>query len=323
MQTRTKAIAIALLLVVAVGLVAAEIAARVAFGFSMNEPIVIFDKSCEYRLAPGDYAGGYRVNSRGMRSEELPEEKPAGEFRVLVLGDSITEGDTSLPNESLATYNAERILNEGDDPDTSCRFLNVSVGSWSVMNQMGFIDAFGDFDADAIVLVWNSGDAIDGFGTPLAPTSQPICGIHRALRLLRVRIKSRSGVPILHEPGGIFARANADALDRLADHAESRGIPLLAIWHPTQAETESGYDESRAQTLLDVFDARGVPVTRFADTLRDVIQAGGAPYADHIHLSNDGHVLLAQTIAGLIEAERATEGAAPETPSNNAADTDG
>ena len=295
----------------------AELTARIMFGFSMNEPVVVLDQHCEYRLAPGEYTGGYRVNPHSMRSEAFPVNKSRGEFRVLVLGDSITEGDTSIPNEALATNRAEQALNDATTDNIRVRILNASTGSWSVANQMGFIDAFGDFDADAIVLVFNTADATDGFGSPLAPTTQPICGLHRALRLLRVKLAtSARNTAVFNEPDGIFAKANAAALRRLTDHAESRGVPFVAIWHPTRQEIESGYGASKAQSMLDVFAERDIQVIRFADKVTPAIDAIGSggpdPYDDQIHLTEAGHTMLAeilqQTIApwiGRDERERA------------------
>ena len=309
-----RLVAIGFVLLV-VALLAAELAARIAFGFSMDEPIVILDAHCEYRLAPGVYQGGYTVNDDGMRSPPIPETKPDGEFRVLVLGDSVTEGSTDLTNDQLATNTAERALNDGPRDGTTFRVLNASVGSWSVVNQIGFIDAFGDFDADAIVLVFNTADATDGFGTPLAPTSQPICGLHRAVRLARIRFNPVGERAVFYEPDGIFAKANAAALNRLIDHAESRGIPLVAIWHPKKDELANGEDAARAQSMLDVFASRGVEIVRFSESLKrsasDSSSAGENPYADNIHLAAPGHRLLADLLVEQIRGMVPTPGESP------------
>ncbi|MCL4235952.1 MAG: hypothetical protein KJ042_15685, partial [Deltaproteobacteria bacterium] len=49
------------------------------------------------------------TNSWGMRGPEIPEAKPAGEIRVLVLGDSITIGDY-LEDDEVWTRRLEKEL---------------------------------------------------------------------------------------------------------------------------------------------------------------------------------------------------------------------
>src|SRR5204863_3963757 len=54
------------------------------------------------------------INSLGFRDRELSPKKSPEEFRVLVLGDSITWGDY-LPAEEVYVEQAERLLNPSPD----------------------------------------------------------------------------------------------------------------------------------------------------------------------------------------------------------------
>ncbi len=51
----------------------------------------------------------YRTNSSGFRDDEIPYDKPSGELRVLMLGDSYTEG-FNVPQEKTFSQVAERLL---------------------------------------------------------------------------------------------------------------------------------------------------------------------------------------------------------------------
>ena len=73
MKKQTKPVLLALAALLVVGVIGAEIAARVLFGFSMDEPIVVLDKDCEYRLAPGSHGPDFRVNELSMRCDPVPE----------------------------------------------------------------------------------------------------------------------------------------------------------------------------------------------------------------------------------------------------------
>lgn len=283
-----------------VGLILAELAARVLFGFSMDEPIVFHDKDAEYLLVPGRHVDGYFVNELSMRGEPVPPVKPEGEFRVLVLGDSVTEGGVDEPLSALATTLAAQQLNGAGDGRTY-RILNASTGSWSAVNQLGYIKKFGLVEADAVILVWNSADATDGFGSPNAPTSKPRIGLERAARNVQTRLMSmrKRGV-VFGEPGGLFAEANAAALHGIIDRTEEAGIPFVAIWHPERTEAEGEYRAEQSATIRDVLDDRGIENTPSAPRIRASIAAGGEPYADFIHLSDEGQRLLAELLTETI-----------------------
>lgn len=67
----------------------------------------------------------YRTNSEGFRDEDVPDEKPPGTVRILVLGDSKTMG--SFVNETdRFTEVLQHRLNERDDP-RDYRVINLGV----------------------------------------------------------------------------------------------------------------------------------------------------------------------------------------------------
>ncbi len=75
----------------------------------------------EYELVPNSADAGIRINSLGFRSDEIPLKKVAGEFRILVLGDSVTFGTggrnegtyPSILQERLRRYIQKGVLGFG------------------------------------------------------------------------------------------------------------------------------------------------------------------------------------------------------------------
>lgn len=66
------------------------------------------------------------INSNGFRGEEIPKEKKDGEIRILVMGDSITCGDT-LPIEEIFVTKVGKTLNDGKQKKT-IRVINGGLG---------------------------------------------------------------------------------------------------------------------------------------------------------------------------------------------------
>jgi hypothetical protein len=92
-----------------------------------------------------------RTNRHGMRGEEFPTRKPAGEYRILSLGESTTFGSKVEQEE---TYSAvlERCLNERRT-DRSYRVLNAGTPGWTLAQSWKYLRDEGiGFEPDAILL---------------------------------------------------------------------------------------------------------------------------------------------------------------------------
>src|SRR4051812_21804534 len=78
-----------------------------------------------------------RVNSHGLRGPDVPYEKPADTFRVLVVGDSFTFGAQVNEEETfvnrLPGYLSERLKQAGQDAVT-IETINGGVDGWSTVN---------------------------------------------------------------------------------------------------------------------------------------------------------------------------------------------
>ena len=103
-----------------------------------------------YEPRPGYSAGPLTTNSHGFRDHEYALEKPAGTFRIAVLGDSIVWGH-GLALEDSFPKQLERILNE----ILPGRFevLNFAVSGYSTLQEVELFRVKASrFDPDLVVV---------------------------------------------------------------------------------------------------------------------------------------------------------------------------
>ncbi len=112
--------------------------------------------------ARGDYATDeYRVflnyNSRGVRGPEIPYAKPAGTYRIVVLGDSFVEG-YSVQRDERVTEVLQRLLN---DAQPSRRFEVIALGTagYSTDQELIWLESEGlRYQPDLVVLLFHPND---------------------------------------------------------------------------------------------------------------------------------------------------------------------
>ena len=102
----------------------------------------------------------FRTSSLGLHDREYPARKPAGVFRILLLGDSMTEGG-GLALEATMAKQAEAMLNAG-----GCRspveVVNGGVASYSPILQYLYLNALAPpLEPDLVVLNFDMTDVHD------------------------------------------------------------------------------------------------------------------------------------------------------------------
>lgn len=148
--------------IVALGL--AEIAVRVAAGpvpgpshhqlLCKHDPLLGWSKipGAQRRYTTREYSIEENINSKGLRAPELPYEKPAGVTRILVLGDSFTEGYTVEFDELFTEVVAERI-NTPAGPRQ--QVINAGTGGYSTDQELLFFRSEGHkYRPDLVVLMF-------------------------------------------------------------------------------------------------------------------------------------------------------------------------
>lgn len=163
-------IALIVSLLVAIGL--GEIAIRLIYGKQMNmfpryHSAVNYGSYASRRIRPNssfthksqDGSFYFVTNNRGMRDERPIEyEKPEGECRILVLGDSHTQGYEVNQYETYSVILEKALLGKGKN----VRVLNAGVSGFSTAEALVFLEQEGiKYQPDAVVLGFFANDYSD------------------------------------------------------------------------------------------------------------------------------------------------------------------
>jgi lysophospholipase L1-like esterase len=181
-----------------------------------------------------------RTSSLGLRERELPAVKPRGEFRLMLLGDSVVfslgvEYEDSIPAQ------LERALNEQAPAGTRYRTLNLGVPSYNTEQELVQLESLGlGLAPDAVALLFATNDiepklwVFDRRRNPLADCAQRSYAASMLAVLLQ-RIRSQPGETdprvryASFEPGNPRWEAVATALRRMAELLRARDIPFLVL----------------------------------------------------------------------------------------------
>jgi len=288
------------LVLVIILLVAGEVALRMRGPWV--RPLYEADARYEYRLKPLQHtrSGNANIitNAYGMRSGPVAAKKGK---RVLFIGDSVISGMEWVDNDSLATTLAAIMLS--DRMGVPVEVLNASSPSWGPDNAAAFLNAYGLFDADLIVGVWNSDDLSDRMGfeavvghNPYFRDRQRLLAWGHAWDEFLIRTGRAGAFP--EGPPGF----NTGWYSLLALAADA-GIPFTVVLHPRISERSTGTWNAQGAALRDSLSAWGIP---HSDTWNALDEGY---YADDIHLSVAGQESLAHFLVGHIEEAfvRATE----------------
>lgn len=297
----------------------AEIVLRTQ-GFGPGAVLYTADARAGYYPTPNQkldrYGGRVLVNSLGMRAPDYPLEKPAGKFRILMLGDSTLWGGSYVDQDQLYARILDRKLDEHTGGD-HVEVLNMGVNGWGPFHERGYVEAFGTFGAD-LVMVCLPHDDVDRDRYTLISLPYFVEGhpprfaleevmMHTMWRYRRGRITldaawreqqrdlgireyDRLAQLLLHgDPGGERVgpppRTEIGGAEVFFEILPSRGVGL-------GVEQPSGVERDVVTRLGELLTARGVPVHYPAGLFRGRGAAGDL-YHDEVHLHWQGHAVYA------------------------------
>jgi len=109
---------------------------------------------------PREFKTEIQINSHGLRDREIPYEKPKGVSRILLLGDSMTEGLQVALEETFAKR-MERVLNAAGK---SVEVINAGIGEYGTDNELLFYRHEGrKYHPDVVLLAFFLNDVLDNF----------------------------------------------------------------------------------------------------------------------------------------------------------------
>lgn len=302
--------------------VAGELVARYALGLG-DPPLSMSHPDIEYMFRPCQdcmrLGNRVKFNAYSMRSEDFPSHKtdPA-ELRVIVLGDSVINGGNLTDQADLATEIVRRQLAERLDRPVVVG--NISAGSWGPGNHLAYVELFGLFDADVVLLVLSSHDVTD------VPKFEPLVGVHPCFpdkRPVSALVEGLTRYLPRYLPGlaGSDEAATAAqddqrqardpfsaraALDELLARIRAAGAVPVLIHHGERAEVTGQYKPGR-ELLAAWAGEHGVRFRQAGERFRAACERGESPYRDIVHPNERGQQLLAEVmLEAVVEALAAT-----------------
>ncbi len=112
------------------------------------------------RYKTNEFDTDYRINSLGLRDREFSMRKPAGTFRILMVGDSFTEGDGVYSNETFSKKLEEKL--QAEKAPVKIEVINAGVGSYSSLLEYLYLKNFGlELQPDLVILNFDLSDVHD------------------------------------------------------------------------------------------------------------------------------------------------------------------
>jgi lysophospholipase L1-like esterase len=280
---------------IAVALMLGELAVRAAFHESMDFDMEMWKYATQVKTSVADprvvhehgadrraHLMGVELatNSDGMRDRSRPRLKPAGEFRVVVLGDSVTlgwgvEGSATYPSE------LERLLNlrppHGFPQHHHYAVLNFGVGNYNTVQEVALLKHRAlDFDPDLIIVGYFINDAEP---TPVPPQSSLLVHSYLAAFLVsRARLLSptyddyRSYYRNLYDPAKSGWKEALAAFRELGALSRERRIPALVAILPEMHQLGPDYPFHEVHQLVArELSLAGVPFVDLVSSVEPVL----------------------------------------------------
>ncbi len=310
-----------------------EAGLRLLLGFG-NPLLYIGDTKIGYLLAPNQktrrLGNRIEINQYSMRSGTITAQRAPNTQRILIIGDSIVNGgwwtdqqniisellQRDLQNHPIAPPDPQPITPLAPDAAGSSTLvagtrpvievLNASANSWGPRNELAYLQRFGCFEAQFVVLVINTDDLFATAPTALPvgndrnyPDHKPLFAIGEALnRFLPPPPVSEALQAVQAEPGDRVG-FNLDAIRQI--HVLTQQVPAQLLLIMTPLRRELGQPGSRdyevqARQRLSIFTAAANIPYLDCLPLFNALPQPQALYHDHIHLNTVGNRWVSEQI---------------------------
>ncbi|MBX2862626.1 MAG: SGNH/GDSL hydrolase family protein [Leptolyngbyaceae cyanobacterium MAG.088] len=303
-------VAILGLLLLLVGVLLAELTLKLLFGFG-NPPLYIADETIGYLLAPNQrvrrFGNLIAINQYSMRADAIETSRPPTTLRVFLIGDSIVNGNWWTDQSATLSTLLEKTLLQHDSIQ-SAEVLNASANSWGPRNELAYLQKFGIFESQIVMLVINTDDLFGVQPNSLQvgkdrsyPDKKPLFAILE----LSNRLKKQPSIPglkeIQNEKGDRIGK-NLTAIADIKHHVHAHGGFLLLAMTPLKREVANGprdYEIVARKRVNEFVTQQQIPYIDFLQPFQDRAAADSL-YRDHIHLSPSGNALVTEDLQALI-----------------------
>ena len=281
--------------------------------------VVCDDPELFWRLAPNQRLPddawpirGLISNAEGLREKhEIPEAKPAGEVRVLFLGDSCTFGFGSLDGESFVAQAEARLAARQPQARTEC--INAGVPGYSLFQGWRWLESRGlDYHPDLVVATfgWNDdrawADRSDLQHWERKQAANPPPGLRQSLlanRIWEMAARLRDRTPTRGKQVRVPPEEFREILERARRTLGERGIEMRVMVWPMRRDL-AGLPPTPYQEILREFGAKhgGICIDPLP-VFRRALETHGPDdlFIDQGHVRPLGNQLVAEAVVEAIQ----------------------
>ncbi len=279
---------------------------RLRYGF--GDPLLyIGDPEIGYLIAPNQSVirngNPIRINQFSMRSDAIAPMKVVGETRMLFVGDSVVNGGWWTPQEEIISEQVKRMFQREGAPMS---VLNASANSWSPRSELAYLQRFGTFDANAVVLVMNTDDLFATAPTSLVvgthpnyPDRKPVAAIVEVVnRMVLSQQSTRPELQAIYDEKGDRVGKVLEAIGKIQQIAQANQAGFLLIMTPLLREVETqprDYEIVARDRLSEFTRSQKIDYT----DMLPIFKAHNTPkslYHDHIHLNQQGNQQISDRV---------------------------
>ena len=284
---------------------------RLVFGLG-NPPLYIADETIGYLLAPNQETrrrgNKIKINQYSMRSEEIAAKKRKATTRVFLLGDSIVNGGWWTDQENILSALIETELATNSSVG-EIEVFNASANSWNPRNELAYVERFGLFEAEVLVLVINTDDLFGTKPTSVVvgrdlsyPERKPPLALTEVYGRYLKKPESIRELEKINQEGGDRVGINLEAIAKIKAIADNNNTKFILAFTPLLRELKSGsrdYEQTARSRVEEFVTQQQVSYIDFLPLFADFPQPEFL-YRDHIHLSPQGETMVSKTLAGKI-----------------------
>ncbi|HEY9852285.1 MAG TPA: SGNH/GDSL hydrolase family protein [Leptolyngbyaceae cyanobacterium] len=297
------AVAIGLLLLLELGL-------RFLVGFG-NPLIYIADEQIGYLLAPNQrtrrFGNFIEINQYSMRGKTIAPERSPSTLRVLLLGDSIANGgwwtdQSEIISQKIAAWLKSTFVGKKFQ---QIEVLNASANSWGPRNELAYLQKFGTFQAQVVILLINTDDLFAAAPTSMPvgrdrnyPDRKPPLGIAEFFSRYLSKNQTTENLTGNQTETDLVSR-NLAAIEQIRDLVRQTNSNFLLAMTPLKREIGNpgprDYEIKERQRLREFTESQQIAYVDFLGLFNSV-QQPETLYRDHIHLSPQGNQLVSEII---------------------------
>ncbi|MEO0536965.1 MAG: SGNH/GDSL hydrolase family protein [Cyanobacteria bacterium P01_A01_bin.123] len=292
-----------------------ELLLRWTLGFG-NPPLYVADENTGYRFAPNQtvrrFGNRVVINQYSMRSNPITKTPAPDTLRILLLGDSIANGGWWTDQQDILSERIEQALvADLPGPYKTVEVLNASANSWGPRNELGYLKAFGHFDAAVIVLLINTDDLFATAPTSVQvgrdrsyPAHKPPLALAEVYTRLFIKPEAIPELQAVQQEGGDRVGNNLQAIHQIQTLTQAEQSHLLLAMTPLLREVRPpgsrDYELEARQRVNDFTTDKAIPYLDFLEDFKAQTDVD-ALYRDHIHLSQAGNERVTQEIAQKVQ----------------------